>query len=158
MTQIILFIQEHLSPEETNNLFALWNAAYPALIAFENAESFQRYLDGLVGIKHYLLKAPAGPVQGWAFSFDRENERWFAILLSTGLQGRGYGKMLIDCLKQEERKLTAWVVEGNHYVKKDGSTYSSPLSFYLKNGFNVFSGEKSTGTILDTVKIRWTKE
>lgn len=158
MTKIILDIREHLSLEETNDLFVLWNAEYPALIAFENSQNFQQYLDGLVGIKHYLLKAPAGTLMGWAFSFDRENERWFAIILSAGLQGRGYGKMLIDCLKNDERKLTAWVVESNHYFKKDGRPYTSPLSFYLKNGFKILLAEKSKGTVIETVKILWIKE
>jgi len=156
--EINLDIRDHLSAEEEKELLVLWNEEYPTLIHFDALENFQQYLQRLVAIKHYLLKTSGGSIQGWAFCFDRENERWFAILLSADIQGRGYGKMLINCIKRDERSLTAWVIDKNQYQKKNGKTYTSPLPFYLKNGFKIFPEEKPKDSSLEVVKIRWTTE
>jgi hypothetical protein len=62
-------------------------------------------------------------IGGWAFLFDRDGERWFAIILSEILQGRGVGRKILDQLKQTESELNGWVIDHNSDKKINGSVY-----------------------------------
>ncbi|SMD14689.1 hypothetical protein, partial [Pedobacter nyackensis] len=69
-------------------------------------------------------------------------------------QNKGCGKMLIDSLKQNSKKLCGWVIDHNNDLKQDGSTYYTPMQFYLKNSFIVMD-EKIETDIISAVKIKF---
>lgn len=134
-------------------LLNLWNNEYPSKLAHKNRESFEGYLNHLINFTHLLLIDKQNNIFGWAFSFNRENFRWFAIILSENIQGRGLGKQMLDKLKLKERALNGWVIDHNDDKKLNGQNYNSPLDFYRKCDFEIqyqIRLEK-----ISTVKIRW---
>ena len=154
--QIIETIQ--LSPQQKQDIVALWNAEYPARIHLAGMTDFEAYLATLQDPKHLLLTSDEGHVSGWCFTFFRDNERWFAIILSADIQKMGYGGQLLNKLKETEDQLSGWVTDHNYDKKSDGSFYMSPLSFYLKNGFTVLSDCRLESDKIAAVKIRWDKQ
>ena len=77
-----------LSEEEKKVLLRLWNDEYPIIISHSSLQSFNHYLDSLENVTHYLLMdlSHNDIIKGWAFTFDRDNLRWFAIILSPTIQ------------------------------------------------------------------------
>ena len=53
----------------------LWNNEYPEKIAFGDLVEFDQYLDKLSNLKHILLTKEDDLILGWAFTFERENEK-----------------------------------------------------------------------------------
>jgi len=39
-------------------------------------------------------------LQSWAFSFLREDDDWFGIIIDAKIQGKGFGMLLLDELKR----------------------------------------------------------
>ncbi|WP_281636794.1 hypothetical protein [Flavobacterium marginilacus] len=72
-----------LTSEQKNRLFELWNSEYHERIFYNDLEEFEKYLEGLLNIKHYLLIDDLKQLQGWAFTFLRDNEDWFGIIIDT---------------------------------------------------------------------------
>jgi len=91
------------------------------------------------------------------FIFDRDEERWFSMLLSSDTQGKGFGSRLIQEAQKTESHLNGWVVDDDQHIKNDGSPYRSPVGFYLKNGFSVKKDVRFTSPQLSAVKIIWSK-
>ena len=87
--------KEILSLEEKETLHELWNNEYPAKLNLKTIDDFELYLNGLSETKHYLLFDDSDKINGWAFTFLRENENWFAIILNREIQGRGNGSLLM---------------------------------------------------------------
>src|SRR4051812_2287585 len=77
----------------------LWNQEYPAQLRYEDAGDFDRYLDGLGDKMPFLATDDAGEIIGWALSFIRGDERWFAIILDRSAQGKGYGAAMLRDIK-----------------------------------------------------------
>jgi GNAT superfamily N-acetyltransferase len=144
-----------LAAEQKEFICRLWNQEYPANLSFNTMADFDNYLNNLTATTHYLLQNDFGQIDGWAFTFTRESEKWFAILLDRKIQGQGKGSLLLDKLKEKEQKLHGWVVDHDNYVKSDGQPYLSPLPFYLKNGFTVCSNTRFETEQLSAVKITW---
>ena len=94
-------------------------------------------------------------IQGWSFTFSRDKEKWFLIILDSKIQRNGFGNLLINKLKSLEPKLNGWVIESNNEVKKNGELYLSPLEFYLKNEFTVNSNELLDNSKISAIKIDW---
>ena len=144
-----------LGESSKTQLLGLWNEEYPVKLSFQNTTEFDNYLGGLINLKHILLVNEVAEIEGWAFSFERENLRWFAIILSENIQGMGYGKKLLDKLKSSEKELNGWVIDHNSDKKLNGEVYKSPLEFYIKCGFEVISNQRLELEKLSAVRIKW---
>lgn len=133
----------------------LWNQEYPVQLNYHSLAEFDNYLNKLPELRHFILVTEGDQIKGWAITFVREEEKWFAVLLEAALHGRGIGTLLLNHLKSTEAALNGWVVDHNRYTKKGGKPYRSPLRFYEKNGFTVYPNTRlETGT-LSAVKISW---
>ena len=86
-------------------------------------------------------------------TFDRDQERWFSIIISPKEIGKGLGKQLFTHVLAKEPKLCGWVADHDNDVKKDGTPYLSPLKFYLKLGFEVLKNERMEKPGISCVKI-----
>lgn len=143
-------ISKSLTEDQTKKVDQLWNEVYP--IQLNNR--FRLLLEGIEDYNHHLLLNEADEVIGWAVAFFRANELWFSILISATNQNKGYGKMLLDSLKRNSTNLCGWVIDHNNDLKQDGSTYYTPMQFYLKNGFIVMEQRIETA-IISAVKIKF---
>lgn len=143
-----------LSQKEKEQIRSIWNNEYPSSISHSTLESFENYLSSLENPTHFLALENEAIV-AWGVTFDREYERWFALIIDRNFQGKGFGKQLLQQMKLKEKSLNGWVVIENDSPRLDGSSYPLPLDFYLKNGF-----QKTTivqeSTIFTTQKITWT--
>ena len=133
----------------------LWNREYPAQLSYQKPEDFERYLNGLSNKEHLLLIDDTEKVFGWAIAFDRERERWFAIIVDSAVQGAGYGSMLLHATRARNTKLAGWVIDHERYKRSNGEPYRSPLNFYLKNGFVIKSDSRLELEHLSAVRIEW---
>lgn len=145
-----------LDESAKEQLLDLWNSEYPEKLVYNGMTEFDSYLQKLSGPTHFLLTGEQGIIYGWAFSFNRENERWFAIIVSGMLQGQGFGRKLLDTLKQTERTLSGWVIDHDDDKKKNGQLYRSPLKFYEKCGFDILYNIRLESGSLSAVKVKWT--
>ena len=92
--------REVLSLKEKEVLRELWNNEYPAKLNLKTIEDFELYLAGLSKTKHYLLFDESDKINGWAFTFLRDQEEWFAIILDSQIQGKGNGSFLMNEIKE----------------------------------------------------------
>ena len=153
----IIVSKSNLSTQEKESIFQLWNEEYPAKIGYQSISEFDAYLDNLSDVTHYLQHDEFDRIQGWAITFYRENERWFAIIINFKIQNKGFGTQLLNHLKSIELQLSGWVVDHSNDLKLDGTTYASPLCFYLKNGFSVCNEIRIDSEKITAVKIVWNK-
>lgn len=149
-----IYQTSQLNLDEKKALQVLWNTEYPKRLAFESLEKVESYVEGLSQAVHFLL-INKGTILGWAARFRRENESWFAIILSKNAQGKGIGTKLLNRLKENENSIYGWVIDGKEEKKEDGSYYRSPLEFYFKNDFERIEGERLELPTLSAVKIVW---
>ncbi len=145
-----------LTQSQMEVVLSLWNHEYRENLNYQFA-GFEKYLNVLTDIKHYLLSNDNGIVTGWAFVFTREGQKWFAIILNHNIQMLGYGALLPDKLKEREPILNGWVIEHNDALKYNGEKYKSPLGFYIKNEFEVSATRLETEK-LSAVKIIWSRK
>ena len=122
---------------------------------FGEISEFDDYLNKRGSQKHFLLLDSSDEIVGWALIFDRENARWFAIIVDGKIQGQGFGVKLIDALKAAENQLFGWVIDHNDSKKSNGEQYRSPLGFYKKIGFRVIENERIEKEGISGVKIEW---
>ncbi len=147
--------KEVLSLEEKEKLLNLWNNEYPEKINYKNIEEFDLYLNGLSNVKHYLLIVSKNKIKAWAFSFFRDNEDWFAIIVDNQIQGKGNGSLLLNELKKGKNNLNGWVVDHENDIKQNNESYKSPLLFYIKNGFTICKETRIENEKISAVKINW---
>jgi len=147
--------KEVLSLEEKEVLRELWNNEYPLRLHLKTLEDFESYLNGIVNTKHYLLFDDSNKINGWAFTFLREDENWFAIILDSKIQGKGNGSLLINELKKNNTVLNGWVTDHENEVKRNNEVYKSPMSFYLKNDFTILTETRLENEKMSAVKINW---
>jgi hypothetical protein len=144
-----------LTLEQKESLFELWNAEYPERIGYKDLSEFQDYLDGLLKIKHHFLFDDLNQIFGWAFTFIREEENWFGIIIDSKMQGKRFGSLLLEELKMETSILNGWVIDHQNDVKRNKESYLSPLSFYIKHGFVVDELVRLENDKISAVKIIW---
>ncbi|OPC39238.1 GNAT family N-acetyltransferase [Elizabethkingia anophelis] len=149
--------QTELDQKQKIQIFELWNNEYPEKLAYKTVEEFENYLNNLIEQSHYLLLDEVGQYSGWATTFTRDNEIWFAIIISEKLHGKGIGTKILNSLKEDKHALNGWVIDHNSDKKLNGSIYKSPLDFYIKNNFNVINDTRLELEIMSAVKIKWTK-
>jgi len=142
------------TPAQKQSIYHLWNNEYPAQLAYADITGIDQYLLNLNNQRHYFV-ADNDNVVGWAFTFEREAEKWFAIIVDSTTQRKGVGTMLMDALKEQEPILNGWVTDHDRYKLLNGAPYPSPLSFYLKNGFEVCGDVRLETDKLSAIKIRW---
>lgn len=148
---------KHLSPNQIQDLFHLWNKEYPQNIAFDSVEDCKQYVDGLADADHKLLYVKHELV-GWIATFNREEKLWFAMILNEAIHGKGIGSSLLNELKQEYSDLHGWVIDHDKDKKLNKQGYKSPLSFYLKNGFQVDPNTRLETEKISAVKILWMQD
>lgn len=144
---------DSLSLGDKDFILKLWNNEYPSSIQHKDMKSLDAYLNTLVSPKHYFLIAAKKTV-GWYCDFDRDNARWFAMIIDRAMQGNGAGTKLIENAKKINTELNGWVVQDDSLIRKDGSVYPSPISFYKRRGFEITDKTWETEA-LKTVKIKW---
>ncbi len=144
-----------LELQEKEFILQLWNTEYPEKLAHKSVEEFQIYLDNLFDKMHYLLQDEFDKIMGWAIVFTRENEKWFAIIINSEIQNKGFGTQLLNHLKSIENELSGWVTDHDDSIKLDGTIYFSPLDFYLKNGFTLCDEIRIESEKISAVKIIW---
>src|SRR5687768_7352318 len=121
--------QNELSTEQKTRIIEMWNAEYPASLMHSGILSFDEYLDNLGEKRHFLLFDAAETLAGWAMLFERDEAKWFAIIIDGKAQGKGFGVKLIDALKAAEQRFFGWVIENDDFSKSNGEIYRSPLGF-----------------------------
>ncbi|MGB3077513.1 MAG: GNAT family N-acetyltransferase [Saprospiraceae bacterium] len=146
-----------LSKAQKETIVYLWNREYPGRISITK-EGFDEYLNASALQTHYLMLDDANEIIGWACTFDREEERWFSIIINSLYHGIGLGRMMLDHMKENELRLNGWVIDHDHEIKQNGEPYESPLAFYVKNGFEVFSDIRFENEKMSAVKIVWEKK
>jgi GNAT superfamily N-acetyltransferase len=144
-----------LSAAQKEAVFQLWNNEYPAQIGYTDMTGFDNYLGNLANQSHHLYVDESNLIAGWAFSFEREEEKWFAIIVDSSLQRKGIGSTMLARLKEELSILNGWVVDHASYKRKNGEAYVTPLPFYTKNGFEVCTDIRLDIPQLSAVKIKW---
>jgi hypothetical protein len=147
-----------LNSSAMEQLLLLWNNAYPEGLSHKNLEAFENYLSALTNTKHFLLLDNLDSILGWAFTFVRDNEKWFAIILEENIKGRGIGRSMIETIKQSESVLNGWVIDHNNDKKQNGQPYISPLAFYVKCGFKILASTRLELDNISAVKIQWEKD
>ncbi|WP_139422562.1 GNAT family N-acetyltransferase [Chryseobacterium mulctrae] len=146
-----------LNQEQKEQILQLWNNEYPEKLAYKNIDGFENYLEKLNEVDHFLLLNDDEKIHGWAITFERESETWFAIILSENLHGKGWGTKVLNELKRYKNELNGWVIDNSNDQKLNGNFYRSPLEFYLKNEFKVLSDVRLELEIMSAVKIKWKK-
>lgn len=144
-----------LSESQKIQVMDLWNTEYPKKLIHKNMTSFNNYLNNLNEQSHILLIDEKDNIQGWYFDFIRENEKWFAMILSSIMQGKGFGTKLLNKAKLKEKELNGWVIDHNNYKKQNGESYQSPLKFYTKNSFKLINEVRLELETISAVKIKW---
>ncbi len=147
-----------LTDSQKQVAFTLWNNEYPAKLEMKSMQDMEDYLRTLANPAHYFLKDDEGQTEGWAFTFTRENDTWFAISIDEKVHGQGKGKLLLNKLKEKNESLNGWVIDHNNDVRRDGEIYYSPVGFYLKNGFEVFWDERLELPVMSAARMRWTRD
>ena len=149
--------QEKLNNKQKEKIFKLWNNEYPKNLVYKSLEDFENYLQKLTEQNHYILLDTSEEIYGWATTFVREKEKWFAIIISENIHGKGWGTKMLNELKNNEPTLNGWVIDHFLDVKLNGQMYRSPLNFYIKNGFLTLPEIRLELETISAVKINWTK-
>lgn len=140
-------------PNYIPQLMRLWNEEFPVQLGYSQLSDFERYLEDLKEPKHWLIEE-GKKVLAWALTFQRDDERWFAIMVTQSHHGLGLGRTLLNILKENEPVLNGWVIDHNKDVKANGSNYQSPVGFYLRLGFEILPVRLENEKI-SAIKIRW---
>lgn len=158
MSELTLYKTDELTTQHKQGILKLWNEEYPAQLKHKDLPSLEEYFAPLDTQYHLLLLDLQNHICGWYYQFERENETWFAMIISSAYQGKGYGYKLLDKAKTETDELCGWAIDHTDYKKADGTPYHSPIPFYLKNGFQLKKDIRIKTDHLDAVKIIWKRE
>jgi len=145
-----------LTKSQKESICFLWNREYPRQLAV-TAEGLDNYFLETTSHAHFMVLDDTDEIVGWAFTFDRDGDRWFSILINTLYQRLGIGRMVLKLLKEKETRLNGWVIDHPHDIKQNGEAYESPLPFYLKNEFIVQPDIRMENEKISAVKIEWHK-
>ena len=105
-----------LTKDQKNTLRNLWNNEYPMALNFMAFSDFEKYLKPLNNQDHFFLLNDKNQIQGWSFTFSRDKEKWFLIILDSKIQRNGFGNLLINKLKSLEPKLNGSPLGNNNFV------------------------------------------
>ena len=99
-----------LSGAQKDMICQLWNTEYPQNLAI-TATAFDAFLESSASQTHFLILENERDLVGWAYTFDREGDRWFSIIISHAHQGKGLGHVLLNLIKEKENRLNGWVID-----------------------------------------------
>ena len=136
-------------------IYTLWNNEYPEKIAFNNQQEIEEYLQNLIDPKHLFTINENGEIKGWAVIFERDYEKWFAIIIDGELHQIGLGRKILNRLKTFSTELNGWVIDHEKDTKANGEPYRSPLAFYMKNDFSLLPETRLELDKISAVKINW---
>lgn len=140
-----------------SQILELWNNEYPEKLNYKSVADFDVYLKNLTEQSHIVLVDENKNVKGWYFDFMRQDKKWFAIIIDSAQQGKGFGTKLLHLAKNKETELNGWVIDRKEGKKRNGEAYTSPLAFYLKNGFQVIPEIRLELETLSAIKIQWNR-
>ena len=146
-----------ITRKQKEKIIILWNTEYPINLKHSGVDSFDAYLSALKKKRHLLIVNDQNDVLGWYMDFDRDEERWFVMILDISIQGKGIGSKILKKAKTTNDTLSGWVTDHDQFMKEDGSFYKSPIHFYTKNGFTIYPEITLRSEKLSAVKIRWQK-
>lgn len=63
--------------------------------------------------------------------------------------------MLIKKLKEGNIEFYGWVIDHNDDLKNNGDQYLSPISFYIKHGFEILNDVRIDSEMIKAVLIKW---
>ncbi len=149
---------QHLNQFQKEVLFKLWNENYPSFLKYTSLSELDEYLNNLINAQHFFLFNNEEHIVSWAFTFTREDEKWFAIIVDKDFQNKGCGTVLLNHLKSKEAILNGWMIDSNDYKKTDGSPYIAPAAFYRKNNFEIDYSVRLNHPKFSAVKIQWQHE
>jgi GNAT superfamily N-acetyltransferase len=147
---------KEFTDSELAALYQLWNQEYPQSIAYHNCQELIHYLSLLNNLNHVLILKEE-KVVGWYWDFMRDGNQNFAMILGRNFQGLGIGTACLNRAKTKHSQLFGWVVDRDEFKRADGSTYPSPVAFYVKNGFEILADKRFESEKLSTVQILWEK-
>ena len=156
--QVEIIQINELNEPAKKQVLALWNNEYPEKIAYNNMNEFDSYLQSLTNLTHFLLTNQNNQISGWALTFDRAGERWFSVIITENIKGKGWGRKMLDKLKQTESVLNGWATDHANDKKINGQQYISPIGFYEKCGFEILHEVRLELDKISAVKIRWTNK
>ena len=136
-------------------IYKIWNNEYPVNLAFESLQDVDTYLNNLIDAKHFFVVDEQNQMQGWAVIFERDYEKWFAIIVDNSLHQLGLGTKILNRLKTFSTELNGWVMDHQNDTKANGEPYHSPLAFYLKNEFIQIPEIRLELDNISAVKINW---
>lgn len=132
----------------------LWNSEYPINILHKSISDTVEYLSKLTDQNHTFVYDDSGNIIAWYFDFIRDQERNFAIIVSSKHQKKGLGIELINQAKKNNSVLNGWVIISEGHKRQNSKPYKLPLGFYQNLGFQVLKEEKEIQG-LRLVKIRF---
>lgn len=147
----------NLSKEQKKQILDLWNQEYPEKLSLLNVAAFEQYLQDLGDKRHLILCDEHGTVKGWLITFVRDKERYFAMILDSSIQGKGWGSRFLDRAKESNSELNGWVLDHSTELKQSGEKYISPIGFYEKNGFKILSESTTVKEGITGIKVTWKK-
>lgn len=142
---------KYLTESQFQQVNQLWNTEFPNTLK----DRFGKLLEGKESFHHHIIIDQNKNILAWAADFERDNETWFSILVHSKMQGKGLGTLLIKRLKEETIELNGWVIDHDTDKKENGQIYTSPLSFYINQGFKVLKDQRIDNEMLKAVKVRW---
>ena len=148
---------QNLTNDQKKIIIRLWNAEYPAQLAYNSVKDFNDFLSKLGEPIHFLLFDEVENLKGWLASFTRNGEIWFSMIVDTSIQKKGFGTRLLNEVKKFEDEINGWAVADDKYLKNNGEKYLSPIEFYRKNNFEILTGEKLENEKISAIKIKWKK-
>lgn len=134
----------------------LWNQEYPKCIQLQSNQAFLEYLFPLEDKRHSMV-IENEKIIGWLMDFIRDNQRYFAMIVSAKHQGKGIGSRLLNAAKNQNTTLTGWVIEEHQLMKKsNGNYYKPPFAFYEKHDFLIMKDIQLKIPQFSMVQIKWT--
>lgn len=152
-----IIIVTYLNQVQKSCVYKLWNHEYPQELRYNDISEFDEYLNGLIEQEHYLL-INKQDIIAWAVTFKRDDERWFAIIVSSAFHRKVYGTLILNAIKKKVSHLVGWVVEHDEYLKMNSDYYYSPLIFYKKNHFKVLENSSIKSGKIVAAKISWKRD
>ena len=145
---------KEITERQWSQINTLWDEEYPVKL---NGR-FPILFDGADWYNHYIMEDEHNNVIAWAVDFQKDNQIRFSIIVDTNHKGQGLGGMLIEKLKSENSEFYGWVIDHNDDLKSNGTTYHSPMPFYLKHGFEILPDIRIDSEMIRAVLIKWSSE